>query len=172
MKMLPLTKERVAFVDDCDYDYLNSYKWCSHCLGYAKRNRKKSDSPGPGTILMHRVVLELMGFVDFPQADHIDGDKLNNTRDNLRVVTNRQNNMNRGILRNNTSGFSGVSFYKNLGKWRAKIKINGKCTHLGYFANKQDAIAARKQATESVFGEFAHPSLIQEERPTIQLQLC
>ena len=71
--------------------------------------------------------------------DHIDGDKINNCMENLRIVSSSQNSMNRiGVL--------GCSYIKNINKWRARIVIKGKHHFLGHFTNKEDAILAYKSA--------------------------
>ena len=64
--------------------------------------------------------------------DHIDGDKLNNNIINLRVVTHQQNHFNRTKAK-------GYTWDKHHKKWQAKIAVNGKTIHLGYFENEQDA---------------------------------
>ena len=82
------------------------------------------------------------------QIDHQDHDPLNNEWKNLRDVTSQQNNQNRSIGINNTSGFMGVFWEKNRSKWRAQIDVDGKKIHLGLFVEKSDAIIARQAANE------------------------
>jgi hypothetical protein len=93
---------------------------------------------------IHRLIA--LKFIDNPDnlsdVDHIDGDKQNNKIENLRWVTHQQNNMNKRIQSNNTSGFIGVSFYKSRNKWVAQITVNKKI-HLGYFATAELANEAR-----------------------------
>ena len=55
------------------------------------------------------------------------------TPENCRFTTHRSNSINRGIPSTNKSGFRGVSWSKQVKKWRAQITVNGKCKHLGYF---------------------------------------
>ena len=80
------------------------------------------------------------------QIDHIDQDSLNNRLINLRDVTNAENNKNRKRQNKNRSGVTGVLFINDRQKWRARIAVNGKFIHLGYFEVKDDAIVARKNA--------------------------
>jgi hypothetical protein len=87
-------------------------------------------------------------------VDHIDNNRLNNKLTNLRWCTNQQNDMNRSISKNNTSGSKGVSFHKQTNKWRARIKISGKEIFLGYFTEINDAIEARREKAKELFGEF------------------
>jgi hypothetical protein len=90
-----------------------------------------------GTVRLHRYIL------DDPKGlviDHINHDTLDNTRDNLRAVTNSENIQNRhGANRNNTSGVRGVSWHKQHKKWSAHYGLNGKLIHLGLFDDIKEA---------------------------------
>ena len=87
-------------------------------------------------------------------VDHINLNPLDNRKMNLRICTKQQNEMNRPLRNNNTSGITGVSLYKQTNKWRAYIEYNQKYIHLGLFDTKEDAIKARKQAEIKYFGEY------------------
>ena len=87
-------------------------------------------------------------------VDHIDNNKHNNNLINLRFATPSQNQHNKSIGKNNTSGTKGVSWNNKSNKWTAQIKINGKQIHLGYFLNKDDAINIRVQRAKDAFGEY------------------
>jgi HNH endonuclease/AP2 domain len=90
------------------------------------------------------------------QIDHIDGDKTNNTIENLRLATNSQNNFNnKSAYCNSKSNILGVFWSKTRKKWVSQICKNNKRMHLGYFLNQEDAIAARKAAELQYFAEFA-----------------
>lgn len=138
MKEIKLTQGKVALVDDCDFEYLNQWKWYAHKsirgvnLYYAKRNSKELNRK---TIFMHHVVIgkPSSGLV----TDHIDGNGLNNQRNNLRIVTQRVNSQNNHNTQ--TSSFVGVTFHKQTKKWQAQIKINGKSKYLGLFNKEEDA---------------------------------
>jgi hypothetical protein len=97
--------------------------------------------------LSHRVIWA-MANGEWPkdQIDHINGDRADNRLVNLRAVTHQENSMNQKMSCENTSGHTGVRWYKPLRKWNARIRVSGKYTHLGYFTSKDDAIAARKAA--------------------------
>jgi len=100
-------------------------------------------------------IIWLMIYDQFPpkgfEIDHINGDRKDNRIKNLRLVTRSQNNKNRSLQSNNTSGYPGVIWYKSRSKWYVTIKSNSKDNFLGYFTNKEEAIAARKKA-EKEFG--------------------
>ena len=94
----------------------------------------------------HRLaILYTEGHLPLEQVDHIDGNGLNNRRDNLREVSNQENNKNMPMRSDNTSGYTGVYWSKRDQKWHARIKVNGKYIHGGYFTNKEKAITKRKQ---------------------------
>jgi hypothetical protein len=102
----------------------------------------------------HRYVHRLILGIDDPKVlvDHISGDITNNKKDNLRLVTHKQNSMNHRMYRDNKSGHSGVHFVKrNKSKqWQASIGRK----HIGTFWTKEEAIAARELAELHVFGEY------------------
>jgi len=90
------------------------------------------------------------------QIDHIDGNKANNSIENLRLATSSQNKANsKRAYANSKSNILGVFWCKKRNKWRARITKNNKKIHLGYFLNQDDAIAARKAGELQYFGEFA-----------------
>lgn len=104
-----------------------------------------------GRELLHRYL------IDVPKelvVDHINGDRLDNRKSNLRICDRSQNQKNRIMQSNNSSGVSGVSQFKVNGKWMAYISINKKRKHLGYFETMEEAIKARKEAEEKYNGEF------------------
>jgi hypothetical protein len=139
VKEIILSKGKgIVLVDDEDYEWLSRYKWRLHSDGYAIRNHNKT------TVRMHR---EIMGFPD-GEIDHINRNKLDNRKENLRTVTSSQNKMNRPKQRNNTSGINGVSWHKLNKKWQATTKIDGKKIHLGLFDDIEDARKAYENANK------------------------
>src|SRR3990167_10013470 len=145
MKKIKLTQGKYALVDAEDFDWLNQWKW--HFDGnYAVRSVYLGKIDGKyrhKTIWMHRLINETLA--EF-ETDHINKNKLDNQKNNLRIVTSQQNNFNRAIQKNNSSGHQGISWFKRDSKWRAHIKFNRIVKHLGYFSNIKDAISARKEA--------------------------
>lgn len=107
------------------------------------------------SIKVHRVIfLWHYGYIP-AEVDHIDCDRGNNRIENLRAATSQENNRNRGANKNNTSGFKGVAFEADRGKWKAHICINRKKMHLGRFDSPEAAHEAYKAAALKHFGEFA-----------------
>lgn len=104
------------------------------------------------THLAHRLAwLIHKGIWPKRQVDHRDTDRGNNQIANLRQATGTQNQGNRRIGSNNTSGAKGVNWNKKSGKWRAVIGTD----HVGLFHKFEDAVAARRAAEKAKFGEFA-----------------
>ena len=88
-------------------------------------------------------------------VDHIDRDKLNCQRANLRFTTKQQNTVNSGMWSNNTSGIKGVYWDKARNKWHAQIKVNQKTIGLGRFDTLELATTVRDNAARHYFGHFA-----------------
>lgn len=110
------------------------------------------------TIHLHRVIMErVIGRALLPHeiVDHKDNNPLNNTRDNLRLADKSKNAQNAKIRSNNTSTYKGVWYHKQVNKWVAEIRHNGKKKHLGLFLTPEDAYEAYKKAAQERFGEFA-----------------
>ena len=155
-KSISLTRGKSTIVDDGDFEWLNQFKWYAVKAGktfYAVRavrvglKQKK--------VFMHRFILGL-DFGDQRQGDHINMDGLDNRRSNLRIATHAQNQRNGRKQANNKSGYKGVSWSNERGKWYAKIKVNGKKKHLGYFDDPEEAGRAYDYAARELHGEFAN----------------
>lgn len=116
--------------------------------GYARRNMMGPN--GQEKEYLHRLIL---GASEGVMVDHVDGDRRNNTRSNLRLCTHGENMVNRKIHRSNKCGLKGV--YADRNKWRAQITVKGKQHHLGSFDTKELAHAAYLAAAERLHGEFA-----------------
>lgn len=96
------------------------------------------------------------------QVDHINGNKLDNRKKNLRLATNQQNQYNVGLRKDNTSGYKGVSWYKKGKKWHAAIRNGNKSIHLGYFKTAVEAARAYDKAAVEFFGEYAYLNFPEE----------
>ena len=135
-----------------DYDLIKDYCWhvdkngyiCANYWCNGKNIHKK----------MHRVVMRVEDSKIL--IDHISHIKYDNKKTNLRIVTHSQNNMNKGLRSDNTSGVSGVIWYKNKHKWRAIIYVDNQCLPLGYFDRFEDAVKARKEAEEKYYGGYSY----------------
>jgi hypothetical protein len=106
--------------------------------------------------LAHQLVWLITHHVWPPdEIDHKNGDAGDNRIDNLRIATHAENMRNSRKRSNNTSGFKGVDWRRDKGKWRAKIQVDSKSLHIGYFPTAEDAHAAYCSAAEKHHGKFA-----------------
>jgi hypothetical protein len=152
MKYIELTQGKSAIVDDADYERLSCWKWFAHSGGYAVRNAPMVAGVRYGILYMHRLI------VDAPtstEVDHINGNKLDNRRSNLRICDPSLNQANRKIRQNTTSQFKGVRYRADRKKWEARIKVKGRGMFLGYFGAETQAARAYDTAAVLHFGEFA-----------------
>lgn len=164
-KEIPLSKGKVAIVDAADYEWLNQWKWSASenrsGTWYARRSLGTRDEQH--TLMMHRAILNVQSKL---HVDHINGNGLDNRRFNLRLCTPAQNQYNRGICANNTSGFKGVYWVKGHEKWQAQIHVNGKHYHLGFFDTAEAAAYAYDTAALELHGEFAKLNCRRTQEPT------
>ncbi len=155
---VPLFGGHVAIVDEHDWPLIAEYHWCARKHRHTFYCVTKRQVGGRNIFLrMHRLILNAPAGVP---VDHRDHNGLNNLRANLRLCTNSQNAANRRNLTTNTSGYRGVYFHKQTGRWRASIKVDQTCIHLGVFSDPWDAACAYNRAAADIFGEFAYINII------------
>lgn len=155
-KQILLTGKMYAIVDECDYEYLNQFKWQSakfkgsntyYAMRHIVIDGKKT------CIRMHR---EIMGVTDpIIQIDHINRNGLHNYRLNLRICDALRNAWNHSPTQK-TSMFKGVYFIESRNKYTSEIMKNGVRYYLGYFDSEIDAAKAYDKKAFELFGEFAY----------------
>jgi len=153
MREIKISRGLIALVDDDDYDYLSGFFWQvrpSNKTSYATR-KKPSANGKQTTVSMHR---EIMKAGPGQQVDHINGNGLDNRKENLRLCTVQENQYNTGPKSEN-SGYKGVTWHKRLRKWQARIAKDHEKYHLGYFSNKHAAAVVYNYCAKELFGEFA-----------------
>jgi len=138
-----------VLVDDADLPIVSRHSWHLSHNGYAIR-RERINGRKP-VLYLHRAIMSADWDGD---VDHINGDKLDNRRCNLRYVTRAQNNMNMRTRRG-SSRFKGVVWHKQDRRWWAVIKAEGKQRSLGTYATQEEAAAAYNVAAKRFFGDFA-----------------
>lgn len=121
----------IALVSEEDYDMLNGYGWYESS-GYAMCNSYKNNESS----LMHRLIMKPK---DNEMVDHINNNKLDNRRENLRICSVTVNNLNRRKTKNASSQYKGVYFDKGRNKYVAQISNHGKTHSVGNFKNEVDA---------------------------------
>lgn len=153
MKYIELTQGKRTKVDDEDYEYLSQWKWfykkTSHG-GYAVRNSDYKRGKPRHSVWMHRVIMKTPnGF----ETDHINGDKLDNRRMNLRIVTKSQNQWNRK-KQAGSSKYKGIYWNKANQRWHVQLQMGGKKVWLGYYKTEEEAKKAYDEGVRRFFGNF------------------
>lgn len=153
-RLIQLNQNKFAFVDEEDFDNLNQYTW-TISNGYAARRLKRcyevGKKPKQRDQKMHRLLLGEPN----NQVDHINGNRLDNRKINLRICTQSQNLLNKPKRRDNKSGFKGVCWDNTKKQWVTQCRANGK----KYFARFKDLLSAAKaydRFAKELHGEFAH----------------
>lgn len=142
------------FIDVNDYKKVTTHNWFVGKQGYVESRVKKHEENDydATSIKLHR-------FLKNPKKheyiDHINGNRLDNRKSNLRICTQQQNNMNRKIMKNNTSGVTGVHWDKRINKWVSRIWYKNKEIFLGNYNNIEDATRARMKAEIKYFGKYS-----------------
>lgn len=153
-KEIELTLGKYALVDDEDYVKLLRCKWHCNLLNGKYYAGTCIKIGGKWTIIsMHRYIMKPKKVV---YVDHINGDSLDNRKENLRYCTKAENNMNRLKNLNNTSGYKGVIWNKLAKKWQSQIKYDNKLLYIGVYSNIIDAAKAYNEAAIKYHGEFAN----------------
>lgn len=157
-KLIALTQGKFAIVDADDYDFLMQWKWWYAKGTYAarsvggRRNKK--------ILFMHRLILNTP---EDKFTDHINGNKLDNRRKNLRHCTHQQNMSNMKNRIGGTSKYKGVYWHKGGKKWAANVTVNYKNIHLGLFVSEIEAASAYNEAALQYFKEFAKLNIIRRK---------
>lgn len=150
MKRIKLTQNKETQVSDEDFEYLNQFKWRINSRGYVIRTGPRNKIKRMN-YSMHR---EIMNPPNQLWVDHINNDKLDNRRENLRIVTPAQNQMGkRKSLNRRTSDYKGV--FKIKDKWTAAIMNNGKIMNLGMFNSEIEASEAYNNKAKELFGIYS-----------------
>ena len=145
MKTFELKSGKVIKVDDEDYDYLSRFSWWTMTQGYAV-----TEANGRQVMMVHEILGRPPEGYD---VDHINGDKLDNQRHNLRLVTRATNMQNRIRKKKNPTGFLGV--HPNNNKFIARIGYNYKILNLGTFASPEAAARTYDKAARKLHGLHA-----------------
>lgn len=138
-----------AQVSHQDYDWLNQFEWFVNENGYAVRSVSKQEKHERGLpdscsyVFMHREIMQTPAGM---MTDHIDGNRLNNTRENLRIVTAQQNARNAKLRKDNKTGAAGVHKNKHNNTYYAQLKVDGKNKTVGAGLEFDEAVQARQEA--------------------------
>lgn len=156
---IPLSRGLFATIDASDHERVAPYKW--HATTPKRHKIYAATHIGGLFVRMHVFIMQPEpGFL----VDHENGDGLLNTRRNLRIATNAQNQHN-SVSRRGSSRFKGVSFCKLTGRWRVNISANCKAYDLGRFDSEIDAALAWNEAARQLHGTFARLNVIPAPTP-------
>lgn len=155
------SKGEEFYFDLEDYKLVKPYCWCLSNNGYVVSGSDKNLK------LLHRLITNCTPNM---VVDHINHNKIDNRKDNLRVCMQNENMRNCVISKNNSSGTTGVAFDKQRNKWIASIMVNRKMIYLGRYKNIEDAVKARKNAEEKYFGEYSYDNSNNSENDIVTNQ--
>lgn len=155
VKTISLGDGYYAYVDAADYEWLSKWKW-HLCSGYAVRYEKGK------LLFMHR---ETMKPPEGMIVDHKNRNKLDNTREGLRICTQQENTRNAGKIQGTYSRFKGVSYRKERDKYFGQVYCEGEQYYLGLYADEIDAARAYDLTAVALFGEFARINFPEEWTP-------
>lgn len=159
MKEIIISDGSSVIVDDEDYERLSEWKWSANGNGYAVRNERYEPKKYRKQYLHRAVMNAKPGEI----VDHINGNPLDNRKENLRICDFRGNAQNsRGKTDRMYSKYKGVTFDKRRSKYVAQIGVDGKNVGLGGFTNEVEAAIAYNSAAIEYYGEFAKINEIQE----------
>ena len=131
-----------------DYDKIKDYCWSEHILKNGYHALEARDKKTGKNVRMHWIIVG-------KYYDHKNNNPLDNRKLNLREATQQENCQNNSLSKNNTSGYTGISWNRRDNNWVAYITINNKLKYLGGFNQKKDAIKARLEAEAKYYGEFS-----------------
>jgi hypothetical protein len=138
-----------VLLDDPDRKAMGKYRWSISGNGYLQRHHVIA----PGKYTKKRLHQEIMGYPD-GIIDHINGNKLDNRRCNLRITDDRGNAQNQCLSSRNTSGHRGVSWNRKMGKWYAHAKIDRKMIWLGLFDDLEEAARVALEFRKANYTSF------------------
>lgn len=148
-----LLHDKQFIIDSADYEVVKGYTWRAGRGNYVYT--LVTEEGERRRIFLHRLIMGLKNVSwKEQQVDHIDGNPLNNCRNNLRLATAAENQINKKKpRRDNTTGHTGIT-YKD-GKWIATLNYHGHKDFLGAFSTMEEAIKIRKEAEEILYGEYS-----------------
>jgi hypothetical protein len=160
MRIIPLTQNKVALINDDDFDSIAKFKWQALLINgtwYAVMRLKILGKKK--AVYMHRFLMNGIDASIF--VDHLDGDGLNNQRSNLRRSNRSQNGVNRKKRSGCSSKFLGVYFQKRKNRWIAFTRKDGVKHYLGCFEHEADAALAYNNGAIKHHGNFARLNKVQ-----------
>lgn len=157
MREIKTKNGKTALVDDEDFERVNSFRWffvrssTGRGSGYFATGRGRN---GKKMVYLHHAIIGRPVNRKM-SVDHVNGNGLDNRKENLRFATARQQRQNSAIRMNNHSGFKGISKRKQCETFKAEIMAKGRRIYLGDFKTELEAFEAYKKAAIQHYQEFA-----------------
>lgn len=156
MRVIKVHPDSLCLVDDDDYSGLSQFSWRLSPWGYVVRTVNGVQEDGVRssgtTIHIHRQILKASLE---SEIDHINRDKLDNRKANLRFCDKSQNVWNSGPRKTSHTGVKGVGWHKRIKKYHARINTSEGCVHIGYFKTIEEAHAAYTKKVVELRGDYA-----------------
>lgn len=148
----------IVAIDEEDFWYISQFNWVMSTDGYAKRTVKKEKNGRKynSYIYMHRELMSQFLTSKKNIVDHINGDRLDNRKSNLRICSSKENNRNRHCT-SGASKYKGICYRISTHRWIARIQNGkGKREYLGAYLTEEEAAMAYNRRAKKLFGRFAH----------------
>jgi hypothetical protein len=156
VKQIPLGGKKgkglFALVDDEDFEKFGNLNWSVVHGGYAATGVWQRETKTMKRPRLHRLIMDCPEGLE---VDHINLDKLDNRKENLRICTKKNNNKNRPKRKDSQSKYKGAFIQKKTGTYKSRISVEGKSIYLGTFKTEEEAAMAYNEAAYIYFGEFA-----------------
>lgn len=151
-RRIELTNGGYTMIDAADYPLASQYRWHRNSNGYARATVWRDGQSW--TVYLHRLIINAQSGTD---TDHINGDRLDNTRPNLRSCSHSQNMANQHCVRGR-SKYRGVTYHVKRRCWYAEIKHAGRRIFIGAYDSEVQAAQAYNVRAIELYGAFAHPN--------------
>jgi len=136
----------ISTIDIEDLNKVQEYYWGISDSGYVVNIARRQ--------FMHNLIMGVKKHSFNAEVDHINRDKKDNRKCNLRVVSRQINNLNIGMQKNNTSGYKGVAWHNQRQKWRAYIMLDYRQIHLGLFDTPEEAYKVRLEYENNLLNDL------------------
>lgn len=144
--------DKIIYIDESDVKKVSKYNWWINKNGYVYSRERDKILQKDRWFYLHRYLLDVKDKKN--HVDHIDDNKLNNCRSNLRICSNKQNVSRKIVTEGNTSNFKGVSWEKRIKKWRVTLTHNYKQVYVGTFRDEIEAARSYDKKAKELFGDF------------------
>ena len=155
MAFLTLTNGSQVEVEDDDFEHVEQWVWYPHPDGYAQRGIQVEKQ-----LVMNLLHREIMGAKEGELVDHRDRNMSRCVRRNLRIVTHRQNLMNRSPNKRSSSGYRGVSWNPQREKWAVRVILDKRVFFFGYYDDPEEAAYVWDQCALQLYGAYAYRNLL------------